>query len=129
MTSIEQFFAHYFLDRTKLIQEEIEFRLPHRQSYFAPDCRWDSRQGTVESSQAEQIVSVSQADGETVVVTTGKHHKNTSFPLRYHLRPNGDSWLIHDVEFACPGCHGTGRAQHGDTTDEPCRFCGGKGWK
>ena len=99
MIPVEQFMAQYFRDRTRLIQAEIELRSPHRQKYFASDCRWDSRQGTVESSQAEQIVSVSQADAETVVVTTGKHHKTTFFPLRYHLRPSGDGWLIHQVEW------------------------------
>ena len=104
MIPVEQFMAQYFQDRTRLIQAEIESRSPHRQKYFASDCRWDSRQGTVESSQAEQIVSVSQADEETVVVTTGKHYK-TSFPIAvsFASEPSGDGWLIHQVESGCRG--------------------------
>ena len=126
MTPIEQFMAQYFRDRTELILAEIERRSPHRQKYFASDCRWDSRKGTIESSQSEQITSVSQADGETLVVTTGKKQDTIFFPLRYHLRPNGETWLIYQVEFQCPGCHGTGIALQGSGA---CQICGGKGWK
>ena len=124
MTSIEQFMAQYFLDRTKIKQAEIELLSPHRQSYFASGCRWDSRQGVLESSRAEKIVSVSQAETVALVTTTGLHNNNT-FPLRYHLHPTGDGWVIHDVEFQCPGCHGTGIGVHGGG----CQICGGKGWK
>jgi hypothetical protein len=86
MIPIDQFMAQYFEDRTKLKQAEIEMQAPHRRSYFAVGCRWDSRQGVVESSRAEQILGVSQAGDEALVVTTGLHNNNT-FPLRYHLRP------------------------------------------
>ena len=119
--SIDQFMARYFEDRTKLKQAEIEMQLPHRRSYFASDCQWDSRTGVVESSRAERIVGVSQTNDETLVTTTGLH----TFPLRYHLRATGDSWLIHQVQFQCPGCHGRGTAYHGGD----CLICGGKGWK
>ena len=125
MTPIEQFMSEYFRDRTELILAEIERRSPHRQKYFVADCRWDSRKGTVESSQSEQIVSVSEADGETVVVTSDKKQGTIFFPLRYHLRPNGASWLIHLVEFQCPSCHGSGIGVHGGGA---CVICGGKGW-
>ncbi len=128
MTSVEQFIAQYFEDRTKLIIAEIERRSPHRQNYFDSGCRWDSRQGTVESSQAEKILSVSQAGSETLVVTTGRSHNSITFPLRYHLRPKGGTWLIHQVESQCPACHGTGEGHCGEESGG-CRFCGGKGWK
>lgn len=123
MTPVEQFFAEYFKERTAFYEKEIELLAPLRQRFFAPDCLYDSRRGMVEHSRAERILSVSQSDGETLVVTTGKHRSGT-LPLRYHLQPSGDSWRIHHVEFECPGCHGTG----GDTNDH-CVICGGKGWK
>ena len=120
--------AQYFQDRTHVIVAEIEFRSPHRQAYFAPDCRWDSRRGTVESSEAEKILNVSQDGEETLVDTTGRSHNRVTFPLRYHLRPQGESWLIYQVEAQCPGCQGTGKL-HGDASGQECHFCGGKGWK
>jgi hypothetical protein len=128
MTAIEQFMARYFEDRTKLIAEEIEHRSPHRQEYFDSGCRWDSRQGTIESSQAEKVLSVSEANGETLIVTTGRSQGKFTFPLRYHVRPKGDTWLIHQVESQCPACHGTGDAQCGEESGR-CRFCDGRGWK
>jgi hypothetical protein len=127
MTPIK-FMAQYFRDRTELIIAEIERRSPHRQQYFAADCVWDSRRGTVESSQAEKVLDVTEAGDEVLVVTTGRSHDSIAFPQRYHLRPKGDSWLIQQVETRCPGCHGTGKSAHGDP-DGTCRFCGGKGWK
>ena len=126
MTTIEHFMSQYFRDRTELILAEIERRSPHRQKYFAADCRWDSRKGTVESSHSEQVVSVSEADGETLVVTTGQKQDTIFFPLRYHLRPDGASWLIHQVEFQCPSCRGSGIAVH---SSGACVICSGKGWK
>ena len=127
MTPIK-FMGQYFGDRTELIRAEIERRSPHRQTYFAPDCRWDSRRGTVESSQAEKILEVSQTGEDVMVVTTGRSANDIAFPLRYHLHPNGESWLIHKVESRCPGCHGSGKAPHGNIGDS-CPFCEGKGWK
>jgi len=128
MRPVERFLVHYFRERTGLCQAEVERRSAHRQNFFASDCDWDSRQGEVEGSQAETIVSVSNTDDETLVITTGLH-SHEKFPLRYHLRPKGDSWLIHDVEFQCLHCHGTGRARSGDIRSGHCQICGGKGWQ
>lgn len=127
MTPIK-FMAQYFRDRTELIVMEIERRSPHRQQYFSPECAWDSRKGTIESSQSEKILEVSEAGDEVLVVTSGKSQDSIAFPLRYHLRPNGEDWLIQQVEFRCPGCHGTGKTLTGEA-DSSCKFCGGKGWR
>ena len=124
----QEFMAQYFEDRTKLIIAEIERGSPHRQQYFDPDCMWGSRQGTVEISEGETISSMSQDGGETLVVTTGQQHKGITFPFRYHLRPTGDTWLIHQVEVQCLACHGAAARHCGDQSGA-CSFCGGKGWK
>jgi hypothetical protein len=123
-----KFMAEYFRGRTELILAEIERRSPHRQKYFTSDCRWDSRRGTVESSQAERILDVSEEGDEVLVVTTGSSSNSIAFPLRYHLRRNAESWLIQQVESRCPACHDSGKARHGDAGG-PCPFCAGKGWK
>lgn len=119
------FMAAYFKDRTALILSEMERRLPHRRAYFASDCRWDSRSGAVESSEAERILDVSEADGGVLVVTTGSSANKIAFPLRYHLRRNGESWVIHQVETRCPCCSGSGKVQE-DGVD--CPLCKGRGW-
>jgi hypothetical protein len=114
MTPIEQFMAEYFRERTKLYRAEIELLKPLRQAYFTPECSFDSRRCSVERSEAERIVSVSQGEGETLVITTGLFR---TVPLRYHLRPTGDSWAIHHVAFKCSSCQG-----------DQCVICGGRGW-
>src|SRR5262245_19680110 len=93
-----KFSAEYFQARTELILAEIERRSPHRQKYVAADCRWDSRRGTVESSQAERILEVSEQGEEVLVVTSGSSANKIAFPLRYHLHRNAEGWLIHQVE-------------------------------
>jgi len=123
MKPLEQFLAEYFQARTAFYQAEVELLAPVRQRFLAPDCGYDLRAGTVEASKAEQILSVSESDGETLVVTSGKH-STEKWPLRYHLRPTGDSWQIHEVEFECIGCHATGKL-----SNEVCFLCDGKGWQ
>lgn len=127
MTPIK-FMAQYFRDRTELIIAEIERRSPHRRQYFATNCTWDSRRGTVESSQAEKILEVSEVGDEVLVVTSGTSHNSIAFPQRYHLRANNETWLIHQVEMRCPPCHGTGKSPYANA-DSSCQFCSGKGWK
>jgi hypothetical protein len=126
MTTIEQFMTDYFRERTKLYRAELELLAPLRQAYFTPDCRFDSRQGSVERSEAEKIVSTSQEGEEILVIATSRHGRDDKLArtLRYHLHQNGESWRIHQVELECPSCHGTGMA-----LSEHCRFCGGKGWR
>jgi len=129
MIPIEQFMAEYFRERTRLCHAEIELLAPLRQAYFTTDCTFDSRRGNVEHSQAERILSVSHGDTETLVITTGFFE---NFLVRYNLRPSGDNWAIHHVDFRCTGCQGTGKARHGSTPEaqreQQCVICGGRGW-
>ena len=67
MIPVEQFFAEYVRERTAFYQTEIELLAPLRQRFFAPECLYDSRQGMVEHSKAERILSVSQSDGEGIL--------------------------------------------------------------
>ncbi len=127
MTHI-QFLREYFQARTDQIKAEIERRSPFRQKYFAADCLYDSRRGIVESSQAENILDVSEVDGEVLVNTTGTSANKMAFPLRYHLRRNGESWLIHQIEFRCSACNGTGKSPYAES-GTACQFCDGKGWR
>ena len=127
MTPIK-FMAQYFRDHTELIVAEIERRSPHRQQYFSSECEYDSRKGTIESSQSEKILEVSEVGDEVLVVTTGSSQNSIAFPLRYHLRVRGESWLIHQVEFRCPGCNGTGKSRI-IQDNSSCQFCNGKGWR
>ena len=77
--------GHYFRDRTELIKAEIERRSPHRQTYFAADCVWDSRRGTVESSEAERVLDVSEVGDEVIIDTSGssynKHRISIAVPF------------------------------------------------
>jgi hypothetical protein len=118
MKPVEQFFAEYDQERTAFYQTEIELLAPLaplREGFFSLDCHYDSRQGMVEHSRVEQILSVSRSGEATLLETTGKH-SSEKIPLRYHLRPSGESWRIHQAETQCP-CRGTGTMLKAD-----CRF-------
>ena len=58
MKSLEQFFAEYVRERSAFYQTKLELLAPIRQMFFSPDCIYDSRQGMVEHSNAERILSV-----------------------------------------------------------------------
>jgi len=114
---VETFMRTYFRARTANCRKELKLIAPLRKKFYAADCTWDSRRGTIERSESEVIVAVSSSDSEATVITSGF----SSFRLRYHLRPGGQSWLIHCVEFECSVCHGNSEIKH-------CFLCEGKGW-
>ena len=119
----EQFLAEYFHERTALYETKSELLAPLHQKFFAHDCPSGLlSEDVVEKSRSERILSVSQSDGKTLVVTNGMSGAN--WPLRYHLRSSGDSWRIHKVEWECLGCHAAGKLR-----DEVCFLCEGKGWQ
>lgn len=117
METAEEFMQQFFAARTAQLKSDLEARRPFRQKYFAQDCVWDSRSGSVERSAKEKVVSISNEGDDFYVVTNGTE----PFPyLRYHLRGDGARWLIVEVLGACNLCGGRGG-------DKACR-CAGTGW-
>jgi hypothetical protein len=119
MQSIEEFMREFFRARTVDLREELERRAPFRERFFTPECAWDSREGAIERSESEEIVSILSSEAAAQVVT----REEDPFPaLRYHLEASGDAWIIRAVEVACLACAGKpGNAE--------CIFCGGTGWR
>jgi len=118
MQSAEEFMREFFHARTVEIKSELDCRRPFRRKFFSDGCRWDSRKGTVERSQAETILSVSKSGDEVRVIT----REIAPFPkLCYHLRRLGESWLIHHVDIECTLCNG-------NPGNDECPSCLGKGW-
>ena len=123
MQKAEIFIREFF--RARIVEERRiqESRAPFRRKFFTDNCRWDSRSGTLEMMQSEEVVSVEATESEPKIITAynipyaGGFRRNR---LRYHLRPVKDAWLIRFVERECPACAG-----HGDDT---CAYCKGKHW-
>ena len=117
MQTVEEFMADFFQARTAQLQSEAENRTAFRQRFYAQDCNWDSRAGSVERSANERDVDVSTSDDVTYVVTEG----TDPWPeLRYHVHFVNGAWLIARVDgqcFAC--CGGIGATE--------C-ICKGTGW-
>lgn len=124
MKSLEQFLSEYFQERTSFYRRQSDLLAPLHQKFFAPSCPSAlSSGGVAERSQSERILSVSHLGSEVVVVTNGVSEPR-EWRLRYHLRPSGDTWQIHEVEWACLGCDGSGKLG-----SEECFLCHGKGWQ
>lgn len=125
MKTLEQFLSEYFQERTIFYEASGKIFEPIHRRFFAPgSSNAIISEDRVERSRSEKILSVSQADGEIIVVTSGMPDDSNEWPLRYHLRPNRDSWQIQAVEWECLGCSGTGKL-----CGELCFLCGGKGWQ
>lgn len=124
MQQVEEFMRDLFLARAAEEKQILASRAGYRQKFFSSDCYWDSRTGTLEMIETEQIVSIKRTDSEAAVITEYKVPYYVSgarsFRHRYHLKVEGDNWLIWLVENECPACHGQG--------DESCVYCKGKHW-
>ena len=124
MQKVEDFMYGLFLARIAEEKHILASRAPYRQKYFATDCQWDSRVGTLEMIETEAIVGVEESDLEVTVITAYKipfivtgvqTHRR-----RYHLKAVAERWLIQRVEKECPACRGQG--------DENCLYCKGRHW-
>lgn len=124
MQKAEDFMAELFQARIAEEKRSLTNRAPYRKRFFAADCVWDSRIGTLEMIESELIVSIERSDSEAAVITEFKVPFYASgaqmHRRRYHLKVADDSWLIYKVELQCLACHGQ--------SDESCLFCKGKHW-
>jgi hypothetical protein len=71
----------------------------------------------------EAVVTVELSGDTARVVTTGRP-RSIPKQQRYHLRPSANGWQIHEIEWECLLCAGTG-ALNGIK----CGTCRGTGWK
>lgn len=117
--AIEQFMADHVRARTAARKREAEIHGAYRERFYSPECRWDSKELTGQwIGDAEKILSVTRAGPEVRVIT----HGFTPFRLRYHLRPERQTWLIWEVDMECLSCYSDGRRDN-------CFWCGGTIWE
>jgi hypothetical protein len=114
---IEEFIYDCFSERTEALMLRLEIHTAYWQRFYHPECLWDSRRGVIEKSQEEKIVSISPTDTETYVITSGE----TIYHSRYHLKPLGESWSIHEIDMECAMCRAKAASSN-------CIICDGSGW-
>jgi len=115
--AIEQFINNCFHDRTEALKSRLETHQAFWQRFYHSECLWDSRRGVIEKSQEEKVISISPFDVETLVITSGSIYRD-----RYHLKPSGRSWLIHEIDMECALCRGKAASSN-------CMLCDGSGWR
>jgi hypothetical protein len=69
MDDIEDFMRKFFRARILHEQEYQKWRSGFRNSFFAPDCRYDSHAGIIERFQSEIIKSIESQNGQYKVIT------------------------------------------------------------
>jgi hypothetical protein len=116
-TAAERFVGDYFRQGTSALRQRLEVHHRYWRRFYDDHCRHDSRRGVIEKSEAEQIESVSASPTGASVITTGE----TIYRSRYDIRPNCESWSIHEVDMECGLCRVKGASGE-------CVQCGGSGW-
>jgi hypothetical protein len=114
----------FFRARILHEQEYQKWRSGFRNSFFAPDCRYDSHAGIIERFQSEIIKSIESQNGQYKVITEQTFNYSEgrkTIPLRYSLKPGEGGWKIQQVETECFACKGGG--------DLSCPICKGNHWK
>jgi hypothetical protein len=124
MQSAEEFMLDFLCEQITDVKRELESRAPFRRRFYAVDCFYDSRAGTLAMRESERIVSLSSTDTKAEVVTefetrlSGDIRRSRN---RYHIQSVNDQWLIQCFDSACFQCFGT-------PGKSACFMCGGEGW-
>jgi hypothetical protein len=124
-TTIVNFMADHFRERTAVLEEEKEIFGNFARRYCSPECDWPSWIASSEGSKNEKIAGVALVDAGAQVITRGGHATKEGFSnwrLRYNLRPAGKTWLIREVDTECLLCYQKGRSAD-------CILCGGTIWE
>jgi hypothetical protein len=116
--AIEQFMTDHFRERTAALKKEMEIFAEYAKRFYTPECNWTRWVVSVQASEAERIAHVMPTEMGAYVITSGF----SPMRLRYHLRREGQEWLIREVDSECPVC-----CQQGRSAD--CFWCGGTIWE
>jgi hypothetical protein len=114
---VEQFMTDYFRDRTLVYKKEVEIYRDSVKRFYSPECDWTRWVVSSQQSEKERIQSIVLVDSGAHVIIGGF----TPWRMRYNLRPEGQSWLIWNVDLECFFCF-----QKGPSAD--CFWCGGTIW-
>jgi len=125
MQPVEEFVHRLFEEKIELEKQQLARLAPFRQKFFTQDCDYGSRPGMLEQFQSEKVQSITVVDSGAEVITTqiaGYVHSAASFEMRYLLRAEGESWLVHEVDVRCCACDG-------QSAKADCPCCHGTGWR
>ena len=120
MQTVTEFMEQFSRERTEVLRKMDAATSPFRHRFLTPECKyWYSEM--IQESEAERMISVSEADGSAEVISSGCGTGGRR--LRYSLKSFAAGWLVNEVEWECGICKGTGTRK-----EQPCRLCKGKGW-
>ncbi len=72
----------------------MEIFADYARGFYSPECDWTRWVVSVQASEAERIVNIAPGEKRANVITNGF----SPMLLRYHLRREGQGWLICDVD-------------------------------
>jgi hypothetical protein len=116
--AIERFMTDHFRERTAALKKEMEIFAEYAKRFYTPECDWARWVVSVQASEAERIVNIMPTEMGAYVITSGF----SPMLMRYHLRREGQEWLIREVDSECPVCYQQGRSAD-------CFWCGGTIWE
>ena len=135
MESPEVFLLRFFAARNALFRRQQEEVEGLQQEFCEGSLIYDVR---LTGYEEERILDVVR-EGVQAVITTNGNTKGINGRLRYALREVDNAWLVSDLKFECPICHGSGKFRcsgsscdvRGGSQAPPsdfCKACSGLGW-
>jgi hypothetical protein len=115
--AIEQFIAEHFRERTSAQKQELEILAAFARRFCDDGCEWTRWGPSIQGGQSERILKIAPVRVGAQVISSGF----TGLRLRYHLRPEENSWLIQQVDPECLHCYRNGPSPN-------CFLCGGTIW-
>jgi hypothetical protein len=115
--AIEQFMAEHFRERTSVQKQELEILAALALRFCDNECEWTRWGPSIQGGQSERILKIEPLRVGVHVISSGF----TGLRLRYHLRPEENSWLIQQVDQECLHCYRNGPSPN-------CFLCGGTIW-
>jgi hypothetical protein len=124
MESAQDFMESYLREHAQLSETYQRLSRPIDEKFLAPDylkLYLDRR--ARRQQNPEKLLSVDSSHEIAKVITTAP---SAGMPrqYRYHLRRSAASWQIHEIEWECLLCHGSGRRG-----ESRCDICEGTGWR
>jgi hypothetical protein len=123
METAKQFMELFLREQALVGAAARNIYRPFEERFYEPDYLQICAERRAERAKKVETLLTAEDYGEIAkAITIGPGGVPKRY--RYHLRRFGITWRIHEREWECLLCQGTGK-QH----DVPCEICHGSGWR
>ena len=122
MTTPKQFLESFFQEKASVYAGANVHLAPVYAKYFGEPLSQRTRDFMLGHKPEPEIEEVKQS-ADLATAISRQHFGTADIRTRYHLKAEGETWKIIQIDRACFWCKGAGRFQGAS-----CQQCGGEGW-